>query len=146
MAGRLDGVRVVVGVGGGIAAYKAVELVRALQTEGATVRVAMTPAAQKFVGPLTFEALTRHNVMTDVMALAADKSIEHVEWGHWAQVLVVAPATADVLARMAAGHPARHRGPAGRWPVGVGAVRCGASGRAAGHCGRGGPGHPPARS
>lgn len=103
MAGRLDGVRVVVGVGGGIAAYKAVELVRALQTEGAAVRVAMTPAAQKFVGPLTFEALTRHNVMTDVMALAADKSIEHVEWGHWAQVLVVAPATADVLARMAAG-------------------------------------------
>ncbi len=103
MAGRLTDVRVVVGVGGGIAAYKAVELVRALQREGATVRVAMTQAAQEFVGPLTFEALTRHAVLTNVLGLAADRSIEHVEWGHWAQVLVVAPATADLLAKMAAG-------------------------------------------
>jgi phosphopantothenoylcysteine decarboxylase/phosphopantothenate--cysteine ligase len=103
MTGRLLDRRVVVGVGGGIAAFRAVDLVRALQREGASVRVAMTPAATQFVGPLTFEALTRHPVLTDVLALAKDGSIEHVEWGHWAELLVIAPATADLLARMAAG-------------------------------------------
>jgi phosphopantothenoylcysteine decarboxylase/phosphopantothenate--cysteine ligase len=103
MEGALKNRRVVVAVGGGIAAYKAVELVRALQRDGAQVRVAMTPAATSFVGPLTLEALTRHAVLTQVLGLADDSSIEHVEWGHWAELLVVAPATADLLARMAAG-------------------------------------------
>ena len=99
----LLGKRIVLGVSGSIAAYKAVEVMRGLMELGAEVRVAMTPAATSFVGPLTFEALTRHPVLQDVLALADDKSIDHVEWGYWAEAMVVVPATADLMARMAAG-------------------------------------------
>jgi phosphopantothenoylcysteine decarboxylase/phosphopantothenate--cysteine ligase len=103
MTGALAGRRIVLGVGGSIAAYKSVEILRALQQEGANVRVAMTAAATQFVTPLAFEALTRHAVMTDVMSLGHDRTIDHVEWGHWCELLLVAPATANVLAQLAAG-------------------------------------------
>ena len=103
MPGALVETQVVVALGGGIAAYKGVEVVRELQRAGARVRAAMTPAATHFVGTLTLEALTRHPVMTDVLSLAEDRSIDHVEWGHACQLLVVAPATADLLAKLAAG-------------------------------------------
>jgi len=99
----LQGRRIGVGVGGGIAAYKAAELVRALQRSGATVRVAMTPAATTFVGPLTFQALTGHPVLTDILDPTQEAAFGHIEFARWSELFVVAPATADLLARIVAG-------------------------------------------
>jgi phosphopantothenoylcysteine decarboxylase/phosphopantothenate--cysteine ligase len=101
--------RVTVGVSGGIAAYKAAELVRALQRQALEVHVVMTEAATRFVQPLTFAALTSHKVITslwdDVGTAdgAYDSSIEHIGEAQWADVLVVAPATANILAKFAHG-------------------------------------------
>ncbi|HEY6058741.1 MAG TPA: bifunctional phosphopantothenoylcysteine decarboxylase/phosphopantothenate synthase, partial [Candidatus Limnocylindrales bacterium] len=100
---RLAGRFVALGVTGSIAAYKAVELLRLLQAEGADVAVLMTPAATAFVGPLTFEALSRHAVDRDVLALAPDGRIGHVIVADAADAVVVAPATAHWLAAMAIG-------------------------------------------
>jgi len=99
----LRGRTVVVGVGGGIAAYKAVELVRLFIKAGATVRVAMTPRAREFVGPLTFQALSGHAVMTDLFDLTQESEIGHIQVADRADLVVVAPATANIIARMAAG-------------------------------------------
>jgi len=99
----LQGRRVGLGVGGGIAAYKAAELVRALQRSGAQVRVAMTPAATSFVGPLTFQALTGHPVLTDILDPSQEAAFGHIEFARWSELFVVAPATADLLARIVAG-------------------------------------------
>ena len=104
--------RVTVGVCGGVAAYKAAELVRALQQHGIDVRVAMTRAAQEFVQPLTFSSLTGHKVITSMWS--ADESgsasgldneggIEHISEAQAADAVVVAPATAHMLAKMARG-------------------------------------------
>jgi phosphopantothenoylcysteine decarboxylase/phosphopantothenate--cysteine ligase len=101
--GALSGRRIVVGVTGSIAAYKAVGLVRMLAERGAIVDVAMTPAATAFVTPLTFASLTHRPVVTDVMALDADQQIAHVELAEGADAIVIAPATANVIAEMAAG-------------------------------------------
>jgi phosphopantothenoylcysteine decarboxylase/phosphopantothenate--cysteine ligase len=99
--------RVTVGVSGGIAAYKAAELVRALQRQDFEVHVVMTEGATRFVQPLTFAALTGHRVITglwdDVTGQSHDAAIEHIEEAKWAQALVVAPATANVLAKFAHG-------------------------------------------
>ena len=109
--------RVMVGVCGGVAAYNAAELVRALQQRGCEVRVAMTRAAMEFVQPLTFSALTGHKVLTSLWseAEADDQTanagqggiekgqIEHIAEAQWADVVVIAPATAHMLARMAHG-------------------------------------------
>ena len=100
---RLDGRLVAVGVTGSIAAYKAADLVRRLQDEGADVVVLLTPSAARFVGPLTFEALTRHPVERDVLALLPDGRIGHIVIADSADAIVVAPATAHWLAAMAAG-------------------------------------------
>ncbi|MBF5044195.1 bifunctional phosphopantothenoylcysteine decarboxylase/phosphopantothenate--cysteine ligase CoaBC [Aggregicoccus sp. 17bor-14] len=99
----LQGRRVAVGVGGGIAAYKACELVRELQRAGAQVRVAMTEAAQQFVTPLTFQALSGHAVLTNYFDPAQEEGFGHLDFARWAELYVVAPATADLLARMRAG-------------------------------------------
>jgi len=99
----LQGRRIGLGVGGGIAAYKAAELVRALQRSGAQVRVAMTPAATEFVGPLTFQALTGHPVLTNILDASQEAAFGHIEFARWAELFVVAPATADLVARMVAG-------------------------------------------
>jgi phosphopantothenoylcysteine decarboxylase/phosphopantothenate--cysteine ligase len=99
----LAGRRLVVGVSGSIAAYKAVLVVRRLLAGGAIVDVAMTPAAIRFVAPLTFEALTHRPVLTDVMELDADRQIAHIELAEGADAIVVAPATANLLAELAAG-------------------------------------------
>jgi phosphopantothenoylcysteine decarboxylase/phosphopantothenate--cysteine ligase len=99
----LQGRRVVVGVGGGIAAYKACELVRELQRAGAEVRVAMTPSAQEFVTALTFQSLSGHAVLTDYFDPAQEAAFGHIELARWAELFVVAPATADLLARIRAG-------------------------------------------
>ncbi len=102
--GSLAGRRIVVGVAGSIAAYKAVSLVRLLAERGAVVDVAMTPAATAFVTPLTFASLTHRPVVSDVMALDADSQIAHVELAEGADAIVIAPATANLLADLAAGN------------------------------------------
>jgi phosphopantothenoylcysteine decarboxylase / phosphopantothenate---cysteine ligase len=102
--GSLAGRRVVVGVAGSIAAYKAVSLVRLLAERGAVVDVAMTPAAAQFVTPLTFASLTHRRVVDDVMALDADSHIAHVELAEGADAIVIAPATANLMAELAAGN------------------------------------------
>jgi len=99
----LRGARVVVGVAGGIAAYKAAELVRLLDKAGAHVDVAMTARAQKFVGAMTFQALTRRPVFTDLFSLTEEATIGHIQLADQADLLVIAPATANALARLAAG-------------------------------------------
>ena len=101
--GTLVGRRVVVGVSGSIAAYKAVVLVRQLMNAGAIVDVAMTPSATAFVTPLTFASLTHRPVVTDVMALDPDEHIAHVELAEAADAIVLAPATANLVAKLAAG-------------------------------------------
>ncbi len=98
---RLSGRRVVLGVSGGIAAYKAVELCRRLMDAGAEVRVAMTPDATRFVTALTFSALSGHRA--GVTLWDGPEPIPHTRLGQWAEVVVVAPATARVLGAYAAG-------------------------------------------
>ena len=100
--------RVVLGVGGGIAAYKSAELVRALQQRGHDVQVVMTSAAQEFVQPLTFAALTGRKVITGLFSQASAQdtlasAVEHIAVAQEHDVLAVAPATADLLARFAYG-------------------------------------------
>jgi len=102
-ASALGGRRVAVGIGGGIAAYKACELVRALRRSGAEVRVAMTPAAQAFVTPLTLQSLSGHPVLTEPFDAASEAGFGHLALARWAELFVVAPATADLLARLRAG-------------------------------------------
>ena len=103
MSGRLEGRLIGLGVCGSIAAYKAVELLRLLRTEGADVVVMLTPAATQFVGPLTFAALSRHAVETDVLGLLPDQRIGHIVVADAADALVIAPATARWLGSMANG-------------------------------------------
>lgn len=100
---QLNGRRIVVGVAGGIAAYKAAELVRALVKAGAEVRVVMTEAAQKFVTPLTLQVLSQHPVATDTFDLTQEATIGHIQLADTAELLVIAPATADAIARLAHG-------------------------------------------
>ena len=97
-----QGKRIVVGLGGGIAAFKAVELVRELMRGGAEVRVVMTEAAGHFVGPITFAGLTGQPAVTDLWAKDYAGEV-HVELGDWADALVIAPATMNLLARAATG-------------------------------------------
>lgn len=99
----LTGANIVVCVGGGIAAYKAAELVRMLDKAGASVQVAMTPRAQKFVGAMTFQALTRKPVFTDLFSLTEEATIGHIALADKADLVIVAPASANVIARLAAG-------------------------------------------
>jgi phosphopantothenoylcysteine decarboxylase/phosphopantothenate--cysteine ligase len=95
--------RVLLGVGGGIAAYKIAFLASRLVQAGAQVRVAMTPRATEFVGALTFEGLAGSKVILSPTQVDADGSAPHIEAARTAQVYVVAPATADLLAKLALG-------------------------------------------
>ncbi len=95
--------KILLGITGGIAAYKSAELVRLLSKAGATVRVVMTEAAQQFVGALTFQALSGNPVYTTLLDPEAEAGMGHIELARWADLVVVAPATADFLARQAAG-------------------------------------------
>jgi phosphopantothenoylcysteine decarboxylase/phosphopantothenate--cysteine ligase len=103
VSGRLQGRLIGLGVTGSIAAYKAVELLRLIQAEGADVAVMLTPSAAQFVGPLSFAALSRHPVETDLLELTADGRIGHIVVGDTADAIVVAPATAHFLGAMATG-------------------------------------------
>jgi len=99
----LAGSRVRLCVTGGIAAYKAVELARRLGDAGAEVQVAMTEAATRFVGPQTFQAVTHRPVRTSLWDTDAEAAMGHLELARWAQRVVVAPATADAIAKLAHG-------------------------------------------
>src|SRR5262252_453326 len=102
-AAPLAHAHIVVGVAGGIAAYKAAELVRLLDKAGASTYVAMTPRAQQFVGPMTFQALTRRPVFTNLFDLTEEATIGHIQLADRADLVIIAPATANVIARLAAG-------------------------------------------
>lgn len=91
------------GVSGGIAAYKSADLVRRLKDQGAQVKVVMTAGAQTFVTPLTFQALSGEPVHTDLLDADAEAAMGHIELARWADLLLIAPASADLLARMATG-------------------------------------------
>jgi phosphopantothenoylcysteine decarboxylase len=99
----IRGQRVLLCVSGGIAAYKAAELVRRLRDAGAQVQVAMTDNAQRFVGAQTFQALSGQPVRTSLWDVHAEAAMGHLELAHWADRVVVAPATANTLARLAHG-------------------------------------------
>lgn len=99
----LTGKRIVLGVSGGIAAYKAPELVRRLRDRGAEVRVVLTAAAKAFITPLSLQAVSGHPVSDDLLDPAAEAAMGHIELGKWADLVILAPATADLIARVAAG-------------------------------------------
>ncbi|MCX5741779.1 MAG: bifunctional phosphopantothenoylcysteine decarboxylase/phosphopantothenate--cysteine ligase CoaBC [Proteobacteria bacterium] len=99
----LSGAHVVVCVGGGIAAYKAALIVRLLDKAGATVEVVMTARAQQFIGAMTFQALTRRPVFTDMFSATEEATIGHIQVADRADLVIVAPATANLIARLAAG-------------------------------------------
>ncbi len=99
----LTGKHIVLGVSGGIAAYKAPELVRRLRDRGAEVRVVMTEAAKAFITPLSLQAVSGYPVSDDLLDPAAEAAMGHIELGKWADLVILAPATADLIARIAAG-------------------------------------------
>jgi len=99
----LDKKKIILGVCGGIAAYKSAQLVRELVRGGAAVRVVMTPAAQAFVTPLTFQALSGNPVHVDLLDPTAEAAMGHIELARWADTVVVAPASADFAARLSHG-------------------------------------------
>ena len=101
---RLTNKRVLLGITGGIAAYKSADLVRRLQDDGADVRVVMTRSAQEFITPLTMQALSNHPVHLDLLDTETESVMGHIELARWADVVLVAPATADFIARLTAGH------------------------------------------
>ena len=103
MAEELPGKRSLLGVAGGIAAYKSMDLVRRLRERGAQVQVVMTEAAAQFVTPLSFQALSGNPVRQSGWHQAAEAAMGHIELARWAELILIAPATADLIARLAAG-------------------------------------------
>ncbi|MGK2857400.1 MAG: bifunctional phosphopantothenoylcysteine decarboxylase/phosphopantothenate--cysteine ligase CoaBC [Thermoanaerobaculia bacterium] len=110
---------IVLGVSGGIAAYKAPDLVRRLQDAGAAVRVILTPNAARFVSPLSLAAVSNHGVVVDQWGDSSTGGVDHIEIARWADLLLIAPATANILAKLATGiaddalttYAVAHRGP-----------------------------------
>ena len=100
---QLSNKRIVLGVTGGIAAYKSAELIRLLTKLGAEVRVVMTSAACEFITPLTLQALSHNPVHLDLLDTKAEAGMGHIELARWADAVLVAPATADFIARLASG-------------------------------------------
>ncbi|MEW5757514.1 MAG: bifunctional phosphopantothenoylcysteine decarboxylase/phosphopantothenate--cysteine ligase CoaBC [Pseudomonadota bacterium] len=95
---------IVLGITGSIAAYKSPDLVRRLRAEGADVRVAMTASGTHFVTPLTFQAVSSQPVHLDLLDPAAEAAMGHIELARWADLILIAPASADFIARLAHGH------------------------------------------
>ncbi len=96
--------KILLGVTGGIAAYKSAELIRLLVKAGAEVRVVMTPAAREFVQPLTYQALSGHKVYTDIFDAEAESAMDHIELARWADLMIVAPASANFIAKLLDGY------------------------------------------
>jgi phosphopantothenoylcysteine decarboxylase/phosphopantothenate--cysteine ligase len=99
----MEGKRILLGVTGGIAAYKSPDLVRRLRERGAEVQVVMTAGAREFVTPMTFQAVSGRDVRSELWDPAGEAAMSHIELARWADLVLVAPATADFLARLAAG-------------------------------------------
>ncbi len=99
----MQGKRILLGVTGGIAAYKSPDLVRRLRERGAEVQVVMTAGAREFVTPTTFQAVSGRTVRSDLWDAAAEAAMGHIELARWAHAVLVAPASADFLARLASG-------------------------------------------
>ncbi|WMY76824.1 bifunctional phosphopantothenoylcysteine decarboxylase/phosphopantothenate--cysteine ligase CoaBC [Buttiauxella selenatireducens] len=99
----LSGKKIVLGVSGGIAAYKTPELVRRLRERGAEVRVVMTEAAKAFITPLSLQAVSGYPVSDSLLDPAAEAAMGHIELGKWADLVILAPATADLIARITVG-------------------------------------------
>lgn len=95
--------RILLGVSGGIAAYKSAELVRLLRKQGMEVRVAMTAAAAQFVTPLTFQALSGNAVHGDLLDAESENAMDHISLARWADLMVIAPATANLIAKLSHG-------------------------------------------
>lgn len=95
--------KILIGITGGIAAYKTIELIRLLKTAGAEVRVAMTPAAEAFVTPLTLQAISGNAVSASLLDPQAELAMGHIELAKWADLVVIAPATADFISRLRIG-------------------------------------------
>jgi len=95
--------KILVGISGGIAAYKSPDLVRQLKKTGAEVRVVMTAAATSFISPLTLQAVSGNPVSTDLLDPEAEAGMGHIELARWADLILIAPATADLIARLAVG-------------------------------------------
>ena len=94
---------VLLGIGGGIAAYKSADLVRRLKERGFDVRVVMSQSAMEFITPLTLQALSGHPVASSLLDPAAEAAMGHIELARWADLVIIAPATANLLARINAG-------------------------------------------
>ncbi|ENR5393579.1 TPA: bifunctional phosphopantothenoylcysteine decarboxylase/phosphopantothenate--cysteine ligase CoaBC [Providencia rettgeri] len=99
----LLGKQIVIGISGGIAAYKIPELTRRLRDKGAIVRIVMTQGAKAFITPLTLQAVSGHPVSDDLLDPAAEAAMGHIELAKWADLIILAPATADLIARLSAG-------------------------------------------
>ncbi len=99
----LSNKQVILGITGGIAAYKAAELCRLLMKAGADVRVVMTPSALEFITPLTFQALSGNRVYTDLLDEEAEAAMGHIELARWADLILIAPASANFIARLGQG-------------------------------------------
>ena len=99
----LNNKRILLGITGGIAAYKSAELTRMLVKAGAEIHVAMTPSATEFITPLTMQALSGHRVHLDLLDADAEAGMGHIELARWADLIVIAPATADFIARVTHG-------------------------------------------
>lgn len=95
--------KILVGITGGIAAYKICSLVNMFLKEGADVKVVMTPSATKFVTPLTFQTLTNHPVYVDMFQTINKEEVEHISLANWADMVVIAPATANTIGKIASG-------------------------------------------
>ncbi|MDA7839243.1 bifunctional phosphopantothenoylcysteine decarboxylase/phosphopantothenate--cysteine ligase CoaBC [Luminiphilus sp.] len=101
--GHLHSRNIIIGVTGGIAAYKIAELIRLLRGDGASVRIILSRGAQAFVTPLTLQSLSGYPVHTELLDETAEMGMGHIELARWADIFLVAPATADTVARLAAG-------------------------------------------
>ena len=95
--------RIVLGISGGIAAYKTPELVRRLRDAGAEVRCVLTPNAARFVAPLSLAAVSGHGVIADQWGDPGSGGVDHIELARWSELLLIAPATANIMAKLAAG-------------------------------------------
>lgn len=104
MPNDLTHARILLGIGGGIAAYKSPDLVRRLRERGAEVRVVMTQAATAFITPLTLQAVSGHPVHQALLSAESESAMGHIELARWAGLILIAPATADLMARLAHGH------------------------------------------
>ena len=100
----LAGKRILLGVTGGIAAYKSAELIRRLQDQGADVHVVMTAAATEFITPLTLQGLSGHPVHLDLLDTETESVMGHIELARWADLILIAPASANFIARLSQGH------------------------------------------